>query len=525
MSGAIRRGRARVAVVSFAFGLAASCAAALAVAGAAQAAGKPAGKAGTLRTVFLPSPANPLVAIRLYFALGSVDDPPGKEGLASLTADVVGQGGTKARTYAEVLDALYPLAANIQVTGDKESVVFSGMVHRDNLAKLADLMADQILTPRFAEDDFSRNKQDELDFVTKTLRGNADEDLGKQAMATVLYAGHPYGTPTQGTVAGLGAVTLDDVKAFYATHFSRDRLVVGVAGGYPDGFAEAFAKRFEALPAKSTPAGLPKLPRAPKHKDNQVIIVEKDARANAISIGRTIDLTRADADFYPLTVARSYLGEHRTFNGILMNHLRGDRGLNYGDYAYIESFIQDGGSTFPLPNIQRRQQHFEIWLRPVPPQNALFALRAALFETDKLVREGIPEAGFEATRAFLMSYTNLFAQDVSRRLGYAIDAVVTGKDLVKELQARLPKMKKADVDRAIKKHLSLTGLSIAIVSDKGQAVADALVSGAPTPITYDTKGTPPEIEAQDKLIEAFPVPVAKANVRVVPVDKMFEAAK
>jgi zinc protease len=505
---------------------------ALASAAPVQAAAKPdtkaeikktAGKVGTVRTVFLPSANNPLVAIRVYFRLGAVDDPKGKEGLALLTGDMIGQGGSKARTYAELLDALYPLAANIHVTGDTESLVFSGMVHRDNVQKFADLLAEQVLTPRFAEDDFSRNKQDALDYITKTLRGNADEDLGKQAMATVLYKGHPYGRPSQGTVAGLEAVTLDDIKAFYASHFSRDRLIVGVAGGYPDGFAEAFAKRFEALPAKSP--SMPKLPPPPKYKDNQVIIVDKDARADAVSVGHPIDITRKDPDFYPLTVARSYLGEHRTFNGILMNRLRGDRGLNYGDYAYVENFIQEGWSTFPLTNIQRRQQHFEIWLRPVPPQNALFALRGALYYTDKLIREGIPADGFEATRAFLTNYSNLWAQDVSRRLGFAIDAVVTGKDLIKELQARLPKMKKADVDKAIKKHLALEGLSIAIVSDKGETVAEKLVSGAPTPITYDTKGTPPAIEAEDKLIEKFPLPVKRADVRVVPVDQMFEKAE
>src|SRR5450432_3946942 len=433
---------------------------------------------------------------------------------------MLGRGGSKNRNYAELLDALYPLAAEIKLYSDKESVVFEGTVHRDNLARFADLLADQVLTPRFADDDFSRNKEDAIDYLTKTLRGNADEELGKQAMATVLYQGHPYGYPTQGTVAGLGAITLDDVRKFHATHYARDRLTVGVAGGIPDGFAEAFAKRFAALPAKAPP--LPKLPAPPAYKENQLLVVQKDARANAISIGHSLDLTRKDADFYPLTVARSYLGEHRTFNGVLMTHLRGNRGLNYGDYAYIENFIQDGWSTFPLPNIPRRQQHFEIWLRPVPPQNSLFALRAALYETDKLIRDGIPEAGFAATKTFLANYANLWAQDVSRRLGYAIDAAVTGKDVIKELQARLPKMTKADVDKVIKKHLSLKGLSIAIVSDKAQAVADQLVSGAPTPIAYDTKGTPPAIEAQDKLIEAFAVPVSKANVRVVPVDQMFE---
>jgi zinc protease len=487
---------------------------------AAKAAAKTPTKVAGIRTVFLPSPQSPLCAIRLFFQVGAVDDPKGKEGLSALTAEMLDKGGSKSRTYAEVLDALYPLAANIRAYGDKESVVFEGTVHRDNLAKFADLLADQLLAPRFADDDFTRNKQDALDYVAKTLRGNADEDLGKQALATVLYKNHPYGYPSRGTVAGLTAITLDDVRKFFATHYTRDRLIVGVAGGYPAGFAEAFAKRFAALPAKGPP--LPKLPPPPVYKRNQLLVVEKEARAHAVSIGHSLDVTRKDPDFYPLTVARSYLGEHRTFNGVLMMHLREQRGLNYGDYAYVENFIQDGWTTFPLPNIPRRQQHFEIWLRPVPPQNSLFALRAALFETDKLIREGIPDKGFLATKTFLTNYSNLWAQDVSRRLGYAIDGVVTGKDLVKELQARLPKMKKADVDRAVRKHLTLQGLSIAIVADKGQTVADTLLAGGPTPIVYDTAGTPPEIVAEDDIIKRFPIAFDKADVRVVPVEQMFE---
>lgn len=487
---------------------------------ARAAAPAPAGSVpGAPRTVFLPSATNPLVAIRLFFRVGSAEDPRGKEGLASLTADMVGQGGTQKRSYADVLDALYPLAADIRLYGDKESIVFEGTVHRDNLEAFADLIAEQVLTPRFAEDDFTRNRQNALDYITKTLRGNADEELGKQALATLLYRGHPYGNPSAGTVKGLGAITLEDVKAFYARHYARDRLIIGVGGGYPAGFAEAFAKRFETLPAKAPP--LPKLPAPPKHR-NEVLVVEKEARANAISMGHTLKLTRSDPDFYPLTVAQSYLGEHRTFNGVLMNHLRGLRGLNYGDYAYIENFIQDGWSTFPFPNVPRRQQHFEIWLRPVAPQNSLFALRAALYETDKLIREGIPAAGFEATKTFLSNYANLWTQDVSRRLGYAIDGVVYGKDVIQELQARLPKMKKADVDRAVRRHLSKNNLAIAIVADNVADLTSQLTGGQPTPITYDTEGTPPEVLAEDKLIEKFRIPVVKEAVQIVSVDKMFE---
>jgi zinc protease len=493
-------------------------AAAFAAPAAAKAGG--AGKVEGIRTVFLPSPSSPLVAIRLFFQIGSVDDPAGKEGLAQLTAEMLGKGGSKQRSYAELLEALYPLAAQIHVYGDKESTVFEGTVHRDNLDKFADLLSAQVLTPRFADDDFTRNRQDALDYVTKTLRGNADEDLGKQAMATVMYRGHPYAHPSAGTVAGLTSTTLAEVRKLHETLFARDRLIVGVAGGYPDGFAEAFARRFKPLPAKSPP--IKKLPPPPVQKGNQLLVVDKPAQANAISFGRPIRITRSDADFYPLTVARSYLGEHRTFNGVLMQHLRERRALNYGDYAYIENFIQEGWSTFPLANIPRRQQHFEIWLRPVKPANSLFALRAALFETDKLIREGIPQAAFETTRTFLANYSNLWAQDASRRLGYAVDGVVYGKDLIKELQARLPKMKKADVDRAIRKHLSLSGLTIAIVADKGQEVADQLISGGATGITYDTGGTPESVIAEDDMIKRFPITIQKESVRVVPVEQMFE---
>ena len=62
------------------------------------------------------------------------------------------------------------------------------------------------------------------------------------------------------------------------------------------------------------------------------------------------------------------------------------RGLNYGDYAYIEAFPRGMFQFFPEPNIARRAQVFEIWIRPVVPENAHMALRIALYELDKLDR-------------------------------------------------------------------------------------------------------------------------------------------
>jgi zinc protease len=122
-----------------------------------------------------------------------------------------------------------------------------------------------------------------------------------------------------------------------------------------------------------------------------------------------------------------------------MQDLRGKRGLNYGDYSYIEDFIQDGFSTFPVPTNPRRQQYFSIWIRPVPNDKAAFALRAALWELDRLIQHGMTPEQFGTTRAFLLNYSKLWVQTLSRRLGYVMDGeFYARKDLVAELADRLP---------------------------------------------------------------------------------------
>ena len=70
----------------------------------------------------------------------------------------------------------------------------------------------------------------------------------------------------------------------------------------------------------------------------EVEILQKDTRATAISFGFPIEVTRSHPDYAALNVARAWLGEHRIASGQLYQRLREIRGLNYGDYAYIEAF-------------------------------------------------------------------------------------------------------------------------------------------------------------------------------------------
>ena len=51
------------------------------------------GAEAPIRMSLLPSPSSPLVAFRIQFRCGAINDPPGREGLNALTAMTIAQGG------------------------------------------------------------------------------------------------------------------------------------------------------------------------------------------------------------------------------------------------------------------------------------------------------------------------------------------------------------------------------------------------------------------------------------------------
>ena len=98
------------------------------------------GAGASIRMSLLPSPASPLVAFRVQFRCGAINDPPGKEGLNALTSMVIAQGGTRELTYQEVTERLYPMAATIDAQPDKEVTTYIGKAHRDHLKAYYDLL-------------------------------------------------------------------------------------------------------------------------------------------------------------------------------------------------------------------------------------------------------------------------------------------------------------------------------------------------------------------------------------------------
>lgn len=472
-------------------------------------------------SVVLPN-RSPLMNFRVLFLTGSASDPEGKEGLASITAAMLAEGGTRTRSYEQIIEQMYPIATSVSWQVDKEMTVFSGATHVDNLPEFYDLLREMLLDPGFREDDFSRIRADAINFLKVSLRQSNDEELGKEQLYNVIYDGHAYGHHNRGRVSTLEKLTLDDVRQFYKEHYSRSNLVIGLAGGYPPDFKGQVEADFKAkLPvvAKSETAVI----AAPMVEPGmRVSIIQRETRATAISLGFPIEVTRADKDWPALALVASYFGQHRSSTSYLYQRLREARGLNYGDYAYIEYFPRGMFQFMPDPNLARHQQIFQVWVRPVEPQNGIFALRAALYEYDKLVRDGMSRESFEGTRDFLLKYSNILTATQDAQLGYALDSRFyhTG-EYNAYLREGLSKLTLDDVNGAIKKYLATDRMRVVLVTGDAQALREALLKGEPSTIAYNSP-KPAEITDEDKVISSYKIKVSPEAVNIVPVETVFQ---
>ena len=472
--------------------------------------------------VLLPN-RSPLVSFRILFMTGSADDPRDKEGLASLTAAMLAEGGSRTRTYAEITEAMYPMATSFQWQVDKEMIVFSGSTHLDNLDKYYALIREMLLDPGFREDDFKRLKEDAINYLKTSLRGGNDEELGKEVLYTMIYPGtHGYGHENRGAVGTLEKMTIKDVRDFYRNNFTQANLVVGLAGGYPEKFPKQVNSDFAKLPTGAIDQVKAKLSHPKLEPGMKIEIVQRETRSTAISLGFPIGVTRPHKDWPALAVVASYFGQHRSSNSYLYQRLREARGLNYGDYAYIEYFPRGMFQFQPDPNLGRQQQIFQMWIRPVEPQNGHFVLRAALYEYDKLVRDGMSKEAFESTREFLSKYVNVLTATQDAQLGYALDSrYYRIADFPSYMREQLAKLTLEDVNRAIRTYLKSDAMRIAIVTKDAAGLRDSILSNKPSPITY-TASMPKEIKDEDTLIGVLRINVKPTDVIIVPVEKVFQ---
>ncbi|MBE0610708.1 MAG: insulinase family protein, partial [Dehalococcoidia bacterium] len=478
----------------------------------------PSAGAGEVRTIALPT-ASSLVRFKLLFETGSAYDPAGKEGLAAIAASMITEAGSTEMAFDEITRALFPLAASFSAQVDREMTTFTGVAHLDTLEQFLGIALPQLTRPGFRDEDFQRLKALHLNELVQDLRSNNEEELGKERLQELLFAGTPYGHTVLGSVAGIASITLDDVRGFVARQYTRANLVLGTAGNLPENALAAIKHGVEILPEG---AKQPRPAIAPREVAGlNIEIVKKETRSVAVSLGHPIGVRRGHPDFVALWLARAWLGEHRASNGQLYHRIREVRGMNYGDYAYIEAFPRGMYQFFPDANLGRRAQIFEVWLRPLRPEQAVFALKLALHELRNLVQDGISEEDFETTREYLAKNVFVMTKTQDQQLGYALDSDWYGTpEFTKYIRDELAKLTAERVNDVVRRHLSWHNLQVVMIAANPEGLRDALLSNEASVIAYDGE-KPDELLAEDRIVGAHDLGLAPDRIRVTNVDVVF----
>jgi zinc protease len=457
-------------------------------------------------------PGIPLVNIQVLVKSGSVDDPVGKEGLAHFTANLMMRGAGN-RTREEIDLELQELGSEISVRVDRETILFNCQSLKENIARTYEIFSDILLRPTFPEQEVALLISEQIDDIDEIVRDDAELTLA--VFQQTLYSGHRYAHPTSGLKSSVESFTFEDCDSFYQAHFDLNNIIIGIAGDYPDGFADSISSDFNILPVGSVEET--RQPIAPV-KGRMVVLVEKENRAQThFRIGNIVEYGRNSSDYYPLMVAGAYLGQHRQAFGRLFRTVRSERGLAYGAYAYHEHFDQYSWSKMSELLIPWNPTYFSIWTYP-KAVNAEFAIKLALLEWSKIIDGCVIESDLEKTKQFLVNHFPFIHETPVRRLSLEIEQVYfDDPQFLSDYGNRISGVISDDIRSAVSRHWSADDfLLVAVVSDgekfKSELLDDTTFIEYPSGTTGDSLDTTDaEVRAYDPRLTADDITILKAS--------------
>ena len=428
---------------------------------------------GEPRVATLDSRA-PLIDVRVMVTHGSTSDPVGKEGLASLTADMITDGGyrgpSRVVTKERLAEMTMPWGSGARPGSFPASrtTTFFFTAPREVIGQyVREVLEPMLNEPLFAAEEIERLKAERMSTIT-ALRSVNLENLGLSALDQYVLAGTRYEHHPVGTEASVPRLTREDVVSFYREHYRPETIIVGISTTDP-AIVEQVRNAVRSINRDATIAPPPPPAAKPATFSGReaLVIEEPNAPAASVHLGFPTVVDRTHPDFWPLYVANVWLGTHRDSFGELYQRIREERGYNYGDYSYIEAWAGRPNNLFQVFNQPREQQYFSIWVRPVKHEHAVHMLKAVTYELEDLVREGLTQQQLTAAKnKARVLYLNL-GETVPRLLGARVDDVFYGmKDggFLDTYLRNVDAVTLEQVNAAIRRHLQTDDVKYLIVT-------------------------------------------------------------
>ncbi|MBI1737586.1 MAG: insulinase family protein [Candidatus Rokubacteria bacterium] len=388
-------------------------------------------------------PAVPIVVVRVFTRGGAVLDPSGREGLANLTGSLLTRG-TARRTGPELDAAIEFVGGGLDAGAGRDGMTASLVVLKKDLGLGLDLLGEVVLAPTFPEAELTR-KVAEIQAAIKRSEESPDT-VASRALARLVYPGHPYGTPLEGTSESVARLTRDDVVRFHREWMRPDTAIVAVVGAITvaDARREILA-RFGGWAKPATPP--PSIPMAAAGPAPREERIERDFTQATILLGRQ-SIRQVDPDYFPLAVANYIVGGGST--GRLYTRVREEGGFAYS----VGSYVSPGkyGSSAVVSSQTRTAE----------AKRVIDLIRE---ELARLGREPVSDRELDLAKSYLIGSFPL-RLDTSRKVADFIVAVEEqglGLDYADRYIERIRQVTAADVQRVAAKYLRPDTFNLVIV--------------------------------------------------------------
>ncbi|HET9531152.1 MAG TPA: pitrilysin family protein [Blastocatellia bacterium] len=391
----------------------------------------------------------PIISFNFLLRAGSIADPAGKEGLASLVAGLL-RKGTKTRsadqlsTELDFIGGLLGASATYDYTGG-----FAEFVKKD-IGKGLELMSDVLLNPTFPEDEVTKLVKQRIDGI-KSAKDQAQAVIGTY-FSSYLYGSHPYARPTGGDERSLAAITRDDVVKFYQAHYTPSSMILAVAGDFSAADMERqLTTVFDGWAAK--PAPEIKLPEVEAFKGKKLLLIDKpDSTQTFFNIGN-VGITRTNPDRVYIDVVNTLFGGR--FTSMLNSALRINSGLTYGARSsFVERKVRGPFLISTYTSNKTTEQ----------------AIDMALDILKQLHEKGITEEDLKSAKTYIKGVfpTSIETSDQLASIIAQLEFYGLDEKEINGYYARIDSMTMADTQRVIKQYFPLENLVFVLIGKSSE---------------------------------------------------------
>lgn len=266
----------------------------------------------------------PVIALKFAFKGGVEQDPEDKQGLATLATTLMqrGAGAWDDRSFQKQLT---DHSISFDLNASRDAVYGSLYVLQEDQDLAARLVNAVLTAPRFDADVFERGKLERQAAIKQTI--SSPDWQARYGLFSQLYAGHPYGMRSLGSLASIAAMTRDDIVQYPKKALARDHLSIVVVGAMTPQQAMAWSDTiFAHLPEK---AQLKDVKQTQPQLSGQTYFIARPEATQTTTLFVAPGISEQDPDWHAAQVLNYILGGG-DFSSRLMKEVRDQRGLTYG---------------------------------------------------------------------------------------------------------------------------------------------------------------------------------------------------